>query len=99
MQIVDEFQYLNTEMYEKSGFRLHKHGGIQKRALLVSGSWVGWLMSDLKAMAGRFQLDYLENMSEDEIVEMAFKTRIKPQSCWRIKGGLSVQLRLVRFEP
>jgi hypothetical protein len=42
--------------------------------LLVSGSWVGWLMSELDTMLpNRFRYEYLENMPEDEAVEMIYK--------------------------
>ncbi len=41
--------------------------------LLVSGSWVGWLMNELNKMPARFKYEYLENMPEDEAVEMLYK--------------------------
>ncbi|MCP5050491.1 MAG: hypothetical protein GY940_25225, partial [bacterium] len=42
--------------------------------LLVSGSWVGWLMNELDTMLPtRFRYEYLENMPEDEAVEMVYK--------------------------
>ncbi|MCP5106241.1 MAG: hypothetical protein GY950_22840, partial [bacterium] len=42
--------------------------------LLVSGSWVGWLMNELMTMLpSRFKYEYLENMPEDEAVEMIYK--------------------------
>ncbi len=71
LQIVDEFQYLNSEMYrdrdcnvpmKKAASGYMSTAEYKNAPLLVSGSWVGWLMSDLNAMPGRFQLDYLENM-------------------------------------
>jgi len=42
--------------------------------LLISGSWVGWLMNELITMLpARFKYMYLENMPEDEAVEMVYK--------------------------
>ncbi|MDQ1353875.1 MAG: hypothetical protein QG657_4182 [Acidobacteriota bacterium] len=42
--------------------------------LLVSGSWVGWLMSELTSMLpNRFKYEYLENMPENEALEMLYK--------------------------
>jgi hypothetical protein len=42
--------------------------------LLVSGSWVGWLMNELNTMLpSRFRYEYLENMPEDEAVELVYK--------------------------
>ena len=82
VQIVDEFQYLNSEIYrDKACTNLvdDMASGCMRTAeyknapLLVSGSWVGWLMNDLIALPGRFQIVFLENMPEEEIVEMAFK--------------------------
>ncbi|MGD2088064.1 MAG: hypothetical protein PVH61_17930 [Candidatus Aminicenantes bacterium] len=41
--------------------------------LLVSGSWVGWLMNQLKMMLpARFKYKSLNNMPEDEAAEMVF---------------------------
>ncbi len=82
LQIIDEFQYLNSNIYRDQACTnpiddfasaYMRTAEYKSAPLLVSGSWVGWLMSDLNAMPGRFQLDYLENMPERDIVEMAFK--------------------------
>ncbi len=82
LQIIDEFQYLNSEMYVDQGLAnpmKKMASGYMRTAeyknapLLVSGSWVGWLMNDLIALPGRFQLGFLENMPENEIVAMVFK--------------------------
>ncbi|MCU0290169.1 MAG: hypothetical protein MUF15_27755 [Acidobacteria bacterium] len=41
--------------------------------LLISGSWVGWLMDELNTMLpNRFKYEYLENMPEEEAVEMVY---------------------------
>ncbi len=82
LQIIDEFQYLNSEIYRDkectnliddmaSGYM--STAEYKNAPLLVSGSWVGWLMNDLIALPGRFQLGFLENMPENEIVAMVFK--------------------------
>ena len=82
VQIIDEFQYLNSEFCRDKACSIpiedlaagYMSTAEYKNApLLVSGSWVGWLMNDLNALPGRFQLGYLEKMPQDEIVEMAFK--------------------------
>ncbi len=82
LQIVDEFQFLNSRIYldqalanpmEKMASGYMSTAEYKNAPLLVSGSWVGWLMNDLNALPGRFQLGYLENMPEHEIVETAFK--------------------------
>ena len=83
VQMIDEFQFLNSEIYWDEA-KTNKasdlaagylHTAEYKNApLLVSGSWVGWLMNDLKTMLpGRFQYHYMENLPEDECVEMIFR--------------------------
>jgi len=83
VQMVDEFQFLNSEIYWDEA-KTNKasdlaagylHTAEYKNApLLVSGSWVGWLMNDLRTMLpGRFQYHYMENLPEDECVEMIFR--------------------------
>ncbi|MCP4401877.1 MAG: hypothetical protein GY801_31830, partial [bacterium] len=82
VQIVDEFQYLNSEMYwdeAKTNLADDLASGYMRTAeyknapLLVSGSWVGWLSSMLNKMTGRFQMDFLEPLPEHEAVETVFK--------------------------
>ncbi|MCP4151762.1 MAG: hypothetical protein GY757_28720, partial [bacterium] len=42
--------------------------------LLVSGSWVGWLMKELNTMLpARFRYKYLKNMPQDEAIETVYK--------------------------
>ena len=83
VQMVDEFQFLNSEIYWDEA-KTNKasdlaagylHTAEYKNApLLVSGSWIGWLMNDLNTMLpGRFQYHYMENLPEDECVEMIFR--------------------------
>ncbi|MCP5047139.1 MAG: hypothetical protein GY940_08200, partial [bacterium] len=82
VQMIDEFQFFNAMIYwdkEKKNLADTMAGGYLSTAeskvapLLVSGSWVGWLMNLLKMMLpARFKYKYLENMTEDEAVEMVF---------------------------
>jgi hypothetical protein len=82
VQIIDAFQYLNSEIYwdeAKTNQADDLASGYMQTAeyknapLLVSGSWVGWLFNLLNRMTGRFQMDFLEPLPEDEAVEMVFK--------------------------
>ncbi|MCP4402692.1 MAG: hypothetical protein GY801_36000, partial [bacterium] len=82
VQIIDEFQYLNSEMYwdeAKTNLADDLASGYMRTAeyknapLLVSGSWVGWLSHLLNRMTGRFKIDFLEHLPIDEAVEMVFK--------------------------
>ena len=85
VQMIDEFQFLNSMVYwnkVKSEDQLADTlaGGYLSTAeskiapLLVSGSWVGWLMNQLTMMLPtRFKYKSLNNMPEDEAVEMVFK--------------------------
>ncbi|NIM12335.1 MAG: hypothetical protein GTO45_09495 [Candidatus Aminicenantes bacterium] len=85
VQMIDEFQFLNAMIYwdkAKSENQLADTlaGGYLSTAeskiapLLVSGSWVGWLMNQLIMMLpARFKYKSLKNMPEDEAVEMVFK--------------------------
>lgn len=82
VQIIDEFQFLNSEICRDkaatqvitdfaSGYM--STAEYKNAPLLVSGSWVGWLFSVLTKMTGRFQIDFLEPLPEDEAIEMVFK--------------------------
>jgi len=83
VQMIDEFQFFNAMIYwDKAKKNLAKNlaGGYLSTAeskiapLLVSGSWVGWLMDELNNMLpSRFRYKYLKNMPEDEAVEVLFK--------------------------
>jgi hypothetical protein len=83
VQMIDEFQFLNAMFYRDKKMKLLADdlaGGYLSSAenkiapLLVSGSWVGWLMDILKMMIpSRFIYYYLENMPPDEAVEMVYK--------------------------
>jgi hypothetical protein len=85
VQMIDEFQFINAMIYwdkakSKNQLADNLAGGYLSTAenkiapLLVSGSWVGWLMNELDTMLpNRFWYEYLENMPEDEAVEMVYK--------------------------
>jgi hypothetical protein len=85
VQMIDEFQFMNAMIYwdkKKSDDQLADTlaGGYLSTAeskvapLLVSGSWVGWLMNELETMLpNRFRYEFLENMPENEAVEMIYK--------------------------
>jgi hypothetical protein len=83
VQMIDEFQFMNTMIYwdrRKKNPAKNLAGGYLSTAeskiapLLVSGSWVGWLMNELKSLLPtRFYYEFLENMPRDEAVEMIYK--------------------------
>ena len=82
VQMIDEFQYLNSEICrDKDATQViddfaagYMSTAEYKNApLLVSGSWIGWLLGIVNKMTGRFQKDFLEPLPEDEAVEMVFK--------------------------
>ncbi len=83
VQIIDEFQYLNSEICrDKTGTHVIEDfaAGYMSTAeyrnapLLISGSWIGWLRYLLLTMLpSRFRQHDLENMPEDETLEMVYK--------------------------
>jgi hypothetical protein len=83
LQMIDEFQFLNAMIYRDKNMKLLADdlaGGYLSSAenkiapLLVSGSWVGWLMDILKMMTpSRFRNYSLQNMPQDEAIEMVYK--------------------------
>ena len=83
VQMIDEFQFLNAMVYwdkEKKNLADTLAGGYLSTAeskiapLLVSGSWVGWLMKELSSMLPtRFWYRFLKSMPENEAAEMLFK--------------------------
>jgi len=85
VQMIDEFQFLNAVIYwdrAKSENQLADTlaGGYLSTAenkiapLLVSGSWVGWLMKELSSMLpSRFRNKILKTMPENEASEMLYK--------------------------
>jgi hypothetical protein len=83
VQMIDEFQFMNAMIYRDKDMKVPADtiaGGYLSTAeskiapLLVSGSWVGWLMDELNNMLpARFRNKYLKNMPEDEASELLFK--------------------------
>ncbi|MCP4151907.1 MAG: hypothetical protein GY757_29465 [bacterium] len=83
VQMLDEFQFLNDRVYRDKALQVKQDdmaAGYLSTAeskvapLLVTGSWVGWLMNLLKMMLpARFKYKSLGNMPEEEAVEMVFK--------------------------
>ncbi len=83
VQMIDEFQFLNARIYRDRAMTLLADdlaagylGTTESKMapLLVSGSWVGWLMNLLTMMLpARFKFRPLENMPHHEAVEMIFK--------------------------
>ena len=83
VQMIDEFQFMNAMIYRDKDMKIPADtlaGGYLSTAeskiapLLVSGSWVGWLMNELDNMLpNRFRYEFLENMPENEAVELIYK--------------------------
>ena len=83
LQIIDEFQLINKMIYRDNDMKQcinnmagsYLHTSEYKHApMLVAGSWIGWLMSDLRSMLpGRFIYKFFENMPENEAIEMVYK--------------------------
>jgi hypothetical protein len=83
VQMIDEFQFINAMIYRDKDMKVPADtlaGGYLSTAeskiapLLVSGSWVGWLMDELNNMLpSRFRYKYLKNMPENEASELLFK--------------------------
>jgi hypothetical protein len=85
VQMIDEFQFMNAMIYwdkAKSENQLADTlaGGYLSTAeskiapLLVSGSWVGWLMKELSSMLpARFRNKFIKNMPENEAWELLYK--------------------------
>jgi hypothetical protein len=83
VQMIDEFQFLNAMIYRDKEMRILADtlaGGYLSTAeskiapLLVSGSWVGWLMKELSSMLpARFRNKFLKPMPENEAAETVYK--------------------------
>ncbi|MEE4359405.1 MAG: hypothetical protein V2I97_23235 [Desulfococcaceae bacterium] len=83
VHMIDEFQFLNayiyrdeqmtqqTEDFTGSFFHTCEY---RIAPFLVSGSWVGWLMTDIhRLLPGRFRPMPLGGLPEEEAVEMVYK--------------------------
>ncbi len=83
LQMIDEFQFLNAMIYRDKEMKILADtlaGGYLSTAeskiapLLVSGSWVGWLMKELSSMLpARFRNKFLKPMPENEAAETLYK--------------------------
>jgi len=83
VQMIDEFQFLNVMIYRDKNMKILADdlaGGYLSTAeskiapLLVSGSWVGWLMKELSSMLpARFRYKFLKHMPENEAAETLYK--------------------------
>ncbi len=85
VQMIDEFQFLNSKIYRTpirseeslatdmaSGYLNVAESKIAP--LLISGSWVGWLMDILTmTLPSRFKFYRLDNLPEHEAIEMIYK--------------------------
>jgi len=82
LQMIDEFQFINRYIFRDKACKdrianlagSYLHTAEYKNApMLVSGSWVGWLMDDLnKMLPGRFIIStFMGNMPKNEAIEMA----------------------------
>jgi hypothetical protein len=82
VQMIDEFQFMNAMIYRDKEMKIlarNMAGGYLSTAeskiapLLVSGSWVGWLMKELSSMLpARFRNKLIKNMPEDEASELLY---------------------------
>jgi hypothetical protein len=83
LQMIDEFQFLNAKIYRDKNLQILVDdlagsylGTAESKIapLLVSGSWVGWLMKDLSSMLpARFRNKFLKPMPENEASETLYK--------------------------
>jgi hypothetical protein len=83
VQMIDEFQFMNAMIYRDKEMNIPADtlaGGYLSTAeskiapLLVSGSWVGWLMKELSSMLpARFRNTFIKNMPENEAEELLYK--------------------------
>ncbi|MBT3388641.1 MAG: hypothetical protein HN417_11965 [Desulfobacula sp.] len=100
VQIIDEFQFLNSNIYRDnkitqkiddmaaSYFHTIEH---RNAPFLLSGSWVGWLMDDIRTMLpARVRVQSLNPLPEPESHEMTLKyalltnTPVKEETAWLI---------------
>ncbi len=82
VQMIDEFQFINAKIYRDKNTQILANdlagsylGTAESKIapLLVSGSWVGWLMKDLSCMIpARFWNKYLKPMPENEASETLY---------------------------
>jgi hypothetical protein len=83
LQMIDEFQYINRHIFhDKEKTRVidnlagsyHSTCEYKNAPLLISGSWIGWLMDDInKMLYGRCMYFFLDKMPQNDLIEMVFK--------------------------
>lgn len=83
VQMIDEFQFLGKFIYRDEAckdliddFAGSYLGTAESKIapMLISGSWVGWLMEDLRRLLPtRFRFEFLPDLPKDEAIEMVFK--------------------------
>jgi hypothetical protein len=83
VQMIDEFQFMNAMIYRDKDMKVPADniaGGYLSTAeskiapLLISGSWVGWLMKELSSLLpARFRYKLIKNMPQDEASELLYK--------------------------
>lgn len=102
VQMIDEFQFINRFIFwDKEKMRRAKNLAgsylhtceYRNAPLLVTGSWVGWLMDDLnKLLPGRFIKYPMGNLQADEAAEMTFRYSllhnipVTEETAWLIAG-------------
>jgi len=83
VQMIDEFQYINRFIYRDkactdcldalAGSYLHTIEYTHS-PMLISGSWVGWLMQDLQTLLpGRVNYYSMHHLPENEAIEMIYR--------------------------
>jgi hypothetical protein len=82
IQILDEFQYLNKYVYFMEGTikmnpglcsTYHYVGASKISPVIVTGSYVTWLLQILRYMTGRYEKQIIRNLSANEAVELIYK--------------------------
>lgn len=81
IQILDEFQYLNQYIYTvEKGLKIdlplcgtyHHVGASKISPVIITGSYVSWLLSILRTMTGRYTYKMLRNLPLEEAIEAVY---------------------------
>ncbi len=82
LQMIDEFQFINRYIYDDKEKQrsIDDMGGsyfhtceYKNAPLLITGSWVGWLMFDVDKMLPARIIEYpFDNLPEDETIQMIY---------------------------
>ncbi len=81
IQIIDEFQYLNTNIYtdrtfttpEKLATFYQKTGSSKVSPQIITGSYIGWLTQIVNHMVGRYFHYYLKGLPENEAIGCVYR--------------------------